>query len=419
MNIVQRSFRRAAVTVIATVVLAAQTTSGSFIYPLRSSVTGLVGYVDRAGKYIIEPTFEDCDYITQGRAFFDGLARVGCGPFGYINSSGKLVIPYKFDEAADFSEGVASVGIGGKYGYIDKAGTFVVTPRFDCGLAYSEGLAAVCVGNLFGYIDKAAKFVVPPSYEVAGIFSNDLAPVRLNKKFGYINKSGTVVLPPSYEYAGEFSGGLAVIKLNGKYGYIDSSGQLVIEPRYELADKFVQGFAPVTLNGKAGFINKAATMVIPAIYERAFPFQNDMALVQVSTLRLDSAREHVRFAYIDQSGQQVMQEILVRMPKTIQRNSAQIEFDVPRLAVKIHSSPPGAKVWLIPLETVDSDPDILHNQDKLLTFLLPAYTPVDGEKVIEQVFVAILQINGKSARRIFDVNESHENKLEVDFAKEQ
>jgi WG containing repeat len=407
------------VLILATGAHAAQTTlSDPLLYPLRSSITGRVGYVDRLGKYVIEPVFEDCDYTNEGRPFVDGMARVGCGPFGYVNHSGKLVMPYNFEDAADFSEGLAPVSVGGKYGYVDNSGTFLIKPRFDYALPYSEGLAAVRIGNLFGYINRDNDFVIPPRYERAGAFCNDLAPVRIDKKFGYINKSGGVVVAPSYEFGGDFSDGLAAIELNGKYGYLGITGKVSISPRFQFAGKFANGLAPVKIDGHFGFINKAGELTIPATFESAFPFQNELALVQIPTLQLDSSRQHIRYAYVDQSGHYILTGSLVRVPSGTDRSNAAVEFDVPRLPVKIHSTPAGAKVWLIPLETVDSEPDVLHDDDKLLRFLLPAYTPIDGEQVIEQVFLAIVKINGKSVRRYFDVNKSHENRLEVDFAKE-
>ena len=54
----------------------------------------------------------------------------------------------KFDEAWDFSEGLAAVAIGGKwgfgwvegdkYGFINKAGEFVINPLFDDARDFSK-----------------------------------------------------------------------------------------------------------------------------------------------------------------------------------------------------------------------------------------------------------------------------------------
>jgi len=44
---------------------------------------------------------------------------------GYINTNGQIVIPYQFDNAYDFSEGLAKVTINGKEHLIDKIGNIV------------------------------------------------------------------------------------------------------------------------------------------------------------------------------------------------------------------------------------------------------------------------------------------------------
>lgn len=41
---------------------------------------------------------------------------------GFINHSGELVIPYNYDYADDFSEGLAVVIQDGKWGFVDKQG---------------------------------------------------------------------------------------------------------------------------------------------------------------------------------------------------------------------------------------------------------------------------------------------------------
>jgi hypothetical protein len=45
------------------------------------------------------------------------------GRCGFINDEGRLVIPFIYEDARRFSEGLAAVKIDGKWGYIDKTGT--------------------------------------------------------------------------------------------------------------------------------------------------------------------------------------------------------------------------------------------------------------------------------------------------------
>jgi len=50
------------------------------------------------------------------------------GKIGYIDKQGKIVINPQFDDAWHFSEGLAGVKIGGKWGYIDKQGKIIINP---------------------------------------------------------------------------------------------------------------------------------------------------------------------------------------------------------------------------------------------------------------------------------------------------
>ena len=48
--------------------------------------------------------------------------------FGYIDKAGKIVINPQFDDAYNFFEGLASVGVEDKWGYIDQTGRYVWEP---------------------------------------------------------------------------------------------------------------------------------------------------------------------------------------------------------------------------------------------------------------------------------------------------
>src|SRR5258707_851245 len=51
--------------------------------------------------------------------------------FGFIDRAGKVVVPPQFDDAGVFQDGLAPVAIGKQWGYADKQGKLVITPQFD------------------------------------------------------------------------------------------------------------------------------------------------------------------------------------------------------------------------------------------------------------------------------------------------
>ena len=219
----------------------------------------------------------------------------GNGKYGFIDKSGNVVIPFKYDSAYSFSEGLAVVRLDGKYGFIDKSGNKVVPCKYDWVDSFSEGLALVILDGKCGFIDKSGNVVIPFKYDSAYSFSEGLAVVRLDGKYGFIDKIGNVVIPFKYDWAISFSEGLASVELDGKYGFIDKIGNVVIPFKYDSAYDFSEGLAPVKLDGKWGFIDKIGNVVVPCMYDYAGRFSEGQALVELN------GREF----YIDNSGNEI------------------------------------------------------------------------------------------------------------------
>lgn len=87
-------------------------------------------YIDKTGDVVIKSPENDVDF-TGAQSFSEGLAAVatsgggrdagGWYPatnWGYLDRNGKFVISPQFDDAGSFAEGLAPVKIEGKYGYI-------------------------------------------------------------------------------------------------------------------------------------------------------------------------------------------------------------------------------------------------------------------------------------------------------------
>lgn len=217
---------------------------------VRNANTEIYGFIDRYGKWIIP-----CRY-NEGYNFSDGLALVKDGAdYKYINKVGKTIIDagkYKF--CGTFSEGLAAVAVQAdeksapQYGYIDTKGNIKITPQFTKAYRFSEGLAKVCKGEginqyVIGYIDGSGAYKIEPDVNDNAdetLFSEGLAPVNEGAG-GYRNEEGKLMINPvvtkdednflKHNTAGAFGGGIAKVSLsNGEIGYIGITGKYIWEP---------------------------------------------------------------------------------------------------------------------------------------------------------------------------------------------
>jgi hypothetical protein len=199
-----------------------------------------VGLIGKAGQSIFFRSMNELELnIYENARLSEGLLvafdKVK-SKSGFIDKTGKYVIEPKFDDAAPFSEGLARVTIKvsgeGKVGFIDHNGQFAIPPKFNTDAEFhrnstdfSEGLASL-TENLRPTITKQEKFV-------------------------YIDKKGTIVFFTNFFYAGPFRDGLAVVydAKREKWGYIDKSGKVAIPIKYDVASDFSEGLAVVAIEG--------------------------------------------------------------------------------------------------------------------------------------------------------------------------
>lgn len=164
------------------------------------------------------------------------------GKYGYIDKTGKVVIKPQFDNTMGFNEGLAATSIGKKYGYIDTKGNWVIKPQFDFTYMFSDGLAMVEINKKKGWIDKKGRMVIEPQeFEKTAIgFREGRLAVMKNGKWGYIDKTGRMVVEAKFDEAKEFSGGVAqVVTAGHQHHWIDASGRVLWsqEPKKENASK--------------------------------------------------------------------------------------------------------------------------------------------------------------------------------------
>jgi len=288
------------------------------------------GFMDRSGKVVIPPEFDDEGDFFNHRAKVQKDSR-----WGYIDDTGRIVVTPRFDNAGDFREGLAPVQVGRGWGFIEPSGKLAIAAQFQAAAEFADGLArfevwdtiscssidyrkkepdvytkdnapllafrlhdtvagsAGCFSeNLrYGYIDKTGRIVISPKFIVASDFSEGLAAVREDGAlYGYIDETGKMVIRPQFDQACSFSEGLAAVeigfearggkKVAGLWGFINRTGGWEIQPTFELTHSFSEGLADVSLDGSSwGYIDGHGAFAIRPKYSITGAFSEGLALV--------------------------------------------------------------------------------------------------------------------------------------------
>lgn len=231
------------------------------------------GYVDTQGNKVI--TLASSDNVSLkvnivGRTFQEGLAVVynkETKKYGYIDKTGDLVIPFEYDRANSFQEGVAVVMKDDAYYTINKKGVKIIDlsklpdiPNshldernlFDAEQhMFSEGLLHVNKEIENYYMDKNGKIMLNDlgSY-VEPFYSGRARIYRYDKDvqdmtFAFIDKRGKLVTDFIFKVFGysSFSEGVAFQKkIDGEGIYINQAGDEIFSCYW--GDCFKGGYAP-------------------------------------------------------------------------------------------------------------------------------------------------------------------------------
>ena len=280
----------------------------AFIYVLFIAI--LIIFINLESK---NEALTDGDYCKDGM-----IVAEKYGKYGYIDKTGNIVVPFKYDRAWNFSEGLARVMKDGKRGFIDKTGKEIVPCIYDSASGFYEGLAQVMKDGKRFFIDKTGREVISCEYDSAGIFIEGFVRVEKEGKWGYIDKTGREVIPSIYEDVGwSFSEGLSWVKKDGKYGYVDTTGKEITSFIYDRVEPFIEGLAVVEKDGKYGYIDKTGKEVIPFIYDSAIGFSEGLARV---------GKDGKSF-FIDKTGREVIPPIYKGVGRSFSEGLAQVMKD--------------------------------------------------------------------------------------------
>ncbi len=214
-------------------------------------------YIRSNGQVAFEGAF------AEAQDFSEGLAGVAIGTqWGFLDKEGNLMFGRKYDYGYYISEGKVSFCDRGLCGYLNEKGEVIIPARFCETEEFSEGLAAVaerCIEDEDGY--------------VVGIW-------------GYIDSSGEYVLPPSEDYTGKpILDGYTIVKKKGLYGIMDRNGQISTGYRFRTIhamfgeDTGGPVIYRIELDGKFGFIRGDGSLLTGKTYKQVLGFDEGRAFV--------------------------------------------------------------------------------------------------------------------------------------------
>ncbi len=100
------------------------------------------------------------------------IAKEDNGKWGFVDNNGKTVIPFIYDYAEDFSEGLAAVRQNYSWGYIDPSGKTIIPFEYAGAWDFINGLAPVYKDNLWGFINKDGNLIIEYQYTNLSLSEN-------------------------------------------------------------------------------------------------------------------------------------------------------------------------------------------------------------------------------------------------------
>ncbi len=271
---------------------------------------GLYGYVDPSTHgWVVQPQFVKAWNFSEDRAMvFDGEK------YGFLDRSFNLVVPYIYDDAYRYSNGMATVCRNGRWGAINMAGKLEVPFKYAWMGTFNDGLCLVSTEKpvdgmygSFGWVNSMGREVIAPQYlntnwsggpvafvmngtgqyeiidirgeeSLAGLLSYAYTPwngirtcsrfsVMKDGKCGFVDASGTLVVPFIYDDVIEFVDGRAAVRRDGSWGIIDEAGTEILPCGYSSVQSYRYGFAEVRDGDMYGLVDRSGSFAVPCEYE--------------------------------------------------------------------------------------------------------------------------------------------------------
>lgn len=155
---------------------------------------GKYGFLDRTGREVIPCRYDEISLFHLDRA----MVRLG-DRYGILDTAGRAVLPIEYENRTPFGEkyvyhdSLALVERDGRLGFVDLDGHLVIPFHFDKAYDFSEGLASVCFNGMWGYIDTHGDVFMPFIFDLASPYHWGRAEVSYNGELRRVDRKGRCV----------------------------------------------------------------------------------------------------------------------------------------------------------------------------------------------------------------------------------
>ena len=191
--------------------------------------------------------------------------------YGFIDQTDSNIVIYPmYEDARDFSNGLAAVKFGNLWGFIDKRGNIIIDLIYEEVRDFHEGLAGVKSDGLWIIIDKSNSPISSQKYQNVGIYNSGLINVStLTSGWVFISNEGKIQSKGmSYISASSFASGYAFVQEGSRYFIVDNEFKKIFEVDYNshLYNNYT------ILDACSGFEASPERNVLCNYYERRNPY---------------------------------------------------------------------------------------------------------------------------------------------------
>ena len=121
----------------------------------RVELEGKWQWIDTSGKQVEAPKLERVGKTSEGLTLYRDNDRLG-----YLKADGAPAFPFRrYEEAKDFTCGLARIKVDGRYGFLDTSGNLKIANIYASATDFTNCLAMVLTKEGWAYIDPAGKTV--------------------------------------------------------------------------------------------------------------------------------------------------------------------------------------------------------------------------------------------------------------------